>query len=187
MSKRSLFHLLVLLTGLSCARSQNSAVPDPDSYSRTRMHGDVNLEMYSTVDPATHVVRAPVDSVWVWMPAVYERLGIEPSLWDSQTHRIGNTGFSPRQIDGTRLSRFIQCGYSVTSANNADTYRVNMSVVTWVRSGENNQTVIQTEVAASARPRDVSGNAVDCSSTSRLERTIVEYVTEFLASGNPQH
>jgi hypothetical protein len=141
--------------------------------------------MYSTVDPTTHIVRAPVDSIWVWLPAVYERLEIEPSLIDSPAHRIGNTNFSPRQIEGKRLSRFLQCGYGVTSSNNADSYRVTMSVVTWIRPGEDNQSVVQTEVAASARPRDVSGNAVECSSTSRLERTIVELLTEFMESGNP--
>ena len=191
MQKR-IFLFLLAFAVVSCAKPQGDLAPNQGRTVIDRYHGDVNANVYGGVEPSRHVVNAPVDSVWSVLPQVYANLDIEPTSVDSRGYQVGNTHFVPREIEGRRLSRYIQCGYGVTTSNNADTYRVTMSVITRVRVDEDGQTLLQTELSASARPREVSGGAINCSSTGRLERRIAELASELLGSGDrtehrPQH
>lgn len=173
--------LFLMLAAASCARQQRSLAPDAGRDVLTRYHGDVAAEIHSSVDPSRHVIRAPKDSVWRVLPDAFERLDIDPEQISPSSYDIGNTQFVTRSIEGNRLSRFLRCGSSVGNSDNADTYRVTMSVITRVRVDDNGQTLLQTEITASAKPRTVSGNAVICSTTGRLERRIAEIASEILA------
>jgi hypothetical protein len=176
--------LLVVLAGISCAKQQEQLAPDPGRSVVTHYHGAVTVDVHGSVDPSVHIMSAPIDSVWGALPGVYERLGIEPTLVDPRGYQIGNTRFVSRHIEGARLSRYLQCGHSIGNSDNADSYRVTMSVVTRVRVDEDRQTVLQTELSASAKPRHVSGNAVICSTTGKLEARIAELASAILRDGN---
>ena len=78
--------LLVVLAGITCARQQDAVAPDPGRSVLTRYHGDVTADVYGSVDPSRHILRAPVDSVWVALPSVYEQLEIEPTLVDRRRY-----------------------------------------------------------------------------------------------------
>jgi len=171
---------LLLLAGTGCAKHQDDLAPDPGRNVVTRYHGNVAVDVLSSVELSRHVVARPVDSVWVVLPAVYEQLEVEPTLLDSGNYRIGNTRFVTRRIEGNRLSRYLRCGSSVGNSSLADSYRVTMSVLTRVRRDQDGQTLLQSEVTGSAVPRTVSGNAVVCTSTGRLEQRIAELAAEIL-------
>ena len=178
--KQRLSVLFILLAGLSCAKQQDTLAPDQGRSVLTRYHGDWGVDVHGTVDPSRHVVAAPVDSVWAMLPGVYEQLGIEHSLVDNRGLQIGNTRFVTRTMEGNRLSRYLRCGSSIGNSDNADTYRVTMSVVTRIRVDEDQQTLLQTEVTGSASPRHVSGNPVICTTRGKLEERIAELVSETL-------
>ena len=176
---------LTLFAGISCATQQATLAPDQGRDVVTRYHGHLAVDVHGSVDPSQHVVSGSVDSVWTTLPGIYEQLEIEPTLVNRGGYHVGNTRFVTRSIDGNRLSRYLRCGSSVGNSDNADTYRVTMSVITSVRVDDDRQTVLQTEVTGSASPRHVSGNAVICTTTGRLERRIAELVSTSLSSGNP--
>ncbi len=169
--------------GLSCARSGPDAAPHPGDPWIDRYTGDVELTMHSGTLPSSSSVPARVDSVWMTLPIVFEQLGVPTTVVDRAGYRIGNTRFTPRRIEGKRLSQYIECGYGVTSSNNADTYFVTMSLATYLTAREDGGTLIQTSIEASARPREVSGNSVRCASKGTLETRILELVTAVLERG----
>jgi hypothetical protein len=179
-----------LLT-VACAKSGQETAPHPgdayvDRYSGSGNLIGVDMEMHGGTEPSSDVIDAPVESVWLTLPLVYERLGVPAELLDRRGQRIGNTRFNPRRIEGKRLSRYIECGYGVTSSNNADVYRVTMSLVTRISATERGATLVQTYIDASARPRDVSGNPVRCSTKQVLEKRIAELVQTTLERGIPR-
>jgi hypothetical protein len=121
----------------------------------------------------SHTVDSPLEEVWGILPKVYEQLGIGLTTHDPKQRRTGNAGFRPTRIDGTRLSRFFDCGRGVTATPNADRYQVTVALSTTVLGAGDGRTRVDVEVNASAKPRDVSGNAVHCSSKGTLEERIV--------------
>jgi hypothetical protein len=172
--------LLVLPTCVSCAKQQGTLAPDTAREVITRYHGHVSLDVQNTVAPSRHNLDESMDSVWSVLPSVYQQIGIEPELVDNGNYLIGHTRFVARRLDGNRLSRYVTCGSSVGYADLADSYRVTLSVITRVRRGENLHTLLQTEVAGSAMPRQVSGNSVTCATTGKLEQRIAELTSTLL-------
>lgn len=132
---------------------------------------------------AIQPIDAPAERVWAVLPSVYVVLGVPLSLADSTSMRIGNTGFKPHRLAGSRLSKYLNCGRGITATPNADAYEVTMSLVTRVTPvGETSH--IQVEVAGNAKPRSVSGTAVRCMSKGTLESYVADLVKERLAA-NP--
>ena len=123
-------------------------------------------------------VDLPPEQVWAVLPAVYEELGVQLSVYDTVNMQIGNTGFKPRRIGGERLSRYLECGRGMTAASNADRYEVTASLTTRVTESDDGGSLIWTEIHAQAKPRDVSGHPVRCATKGTLETRIVEAVQE---------
>ena len=116
--------LLTACIGLACARSGQETAPSPGDAYIDRFSGiagvdDLDLALHGGTEPSSDVVTAPVDSVWMALPEVYERLGVSAELIDRRARQFGNQRFNPRRIEGRRLSRYIECGYGMTSSNNA--------------------------------------------------------------------
>ena len=97
-----------------------------------------------------------------------------------RTLEIGNPGYTAGRIEGRRLSLFFDCGSSIGGAR-ADRYQVTASVMVQISVGDGG-TLVRTRVGATAKQRNVSGNAVPCQSRRRLERRILELIGEELAS-----
>jgi hypothetical protein len=135
------------------------------------------IESYSDVGSSTHRVGAAPDRVWELLPAVYRGLGITvgTSLPDSRT--IGNIKLElNRVLGGQALSNYVNCGEGATGTPLADSYRVNMSILTTLTPTPNGGTQLGTRINASAVNRAVSGAVVNCASTGRLEGMIAERI-----------
>jgi hypothetical protein len=135
------------------------------------------IESYADVGGTTHRISATPDKVWAVLPTVYQGLGITvgTSLPDYMT--IGNSKLElNRTLGGQPLSSFVSCGYGPNGAPIADSYRVNMAVVTTVVPVAGGAAQVETRVQGTATNRAVSGASVTCATTGRLEGLIAERV-----------
>lgn len=164
-----------------------TATPAPvDRFDVTSQLGGMGVtELHDDGRAAAHRVAFAPDSVWGVMPEVYERLGV-PGHGAVPAERLyGARNFRARRIEGERLSAFVDCGTGPTATPRADEYDVRMTVVTRVLDSGDGGSRIETTVEAAARPRGVSGNAVDCASRGALESRIATLVTLALMEPGP--
>ena len=175
------------IVSLGCAASQG--VPAGSGVERVQIVHTVQGEDVVVTTEEGTVTSEPVDSplpqVWAALWVAYAELGIPLAIRDTVRTEIGNTGFRPRRIGGMRLSEYLECGRGITATPNADRYDVTVSLKTRLREAEGGGTVLTTELNATAKPRDVSTNAVRCSSKGTLESRIVEGVKGALRAANP--
>jgi len=141
---------------------------------------NTDFEMTSDAGASSDMVSAPVDRVWSILPLVYDDLGVELSFIDSEIRWLGNTRFRQREIDGERLSRFLDCGSGTGFASYADTYLVTMVLTTGVSASADGGSVVRTRFQAVAEPSTTSGNELRCTSKRTLERRILEIIAERL-------
>ena len=130
-------------------------------------------------------IDAPVESVWRVLPSVYESLDVPLSVLDTVAMEVGNRGFKPRRIGGSRLSKYIDCGRGITATQNADAYEVTMSLLSRVKRADGGGTLLSIEIAGNAKPRAVSGNPVRCVSKGTLEVFMADLVRAQLANSAP--
>lgn len=133
------------------------------------------------IDASTRRTIAPasLSDVWSIMPTVFEALDIEVETFDATVLAIGNTNFSPRRIDGRRMSYYLDCGNNLGRPN-ADRYRVSVYLMVMLEAAEAGTTEVITVMDAFARPLDVAGGSVHCRSEGRLERKVEELIAERL-------
>lgn len=165
--------------GAGSGTGGSTAAPAPvDRVGVTSQVGGMGVtELHDDRGVAAHGVEFPSDAVWGVLPAVYERLGV-PDHGAAPGERLyGSRNFRARRIEGERLSTFVDCGMGPTATPRADEYDVRMTVVTRVLGSGDEGSRVETTVEAAARPRGVSGNAVDCASRGALESRIATLVT----------
>jgi len=174
---------LLLLTVLGCG----GATPAPESGPKpvvqaglpeafdpriATRNDDVNY-----TSPSEH----PPDLVWRALALAYDSVGIKLNFLDANAHLMGNQGMALKSKLGTSpLSTFIDCG-RVQGAASADTYEVQMVVISWVRVSPSGQTEIATRVSASGRPPTLAQAYTRCTSTTTLEKRIAAYVRTILS------
>lgn len=138
-------------------------------------NGGGTITKLPTGDLSIRVAASP-DSAWRVLRMVYAALQIPVTLEDASTRRVANPDFHrTRQLGGTRLSRYVDCGAGMTGPN-ADSYRVYMSLASYVVPAPEGAEV-RTKLIASAV--DVAGSGTDrlpCGSTGVLEARINEAV-----------
>lgn len=127
----------------------------------------------------SRVIDAPVDRVWDALGAVYEELEIPVGELDRSRGLMGNAGFRARRIAGRRMAEYVDCGHGVAGPK-ANEYAVRVALFTTVRAHERG-TELVTDMDATARPRDVSGGTIHCTSEGQLEALIVQRVEGRLA------
>lgn len=175
----SLVAAFALLVGVGCASSGARSLPDERSGIGTMTIDAVSsrfdIQYMEDVSVVRDTVHAIVEEVWNLVPEAYVQLGIPIGGVNPEARLLGNTGFRARDdLSDLRLSRIISCGRTMTG-DIAERYDVELEVLTQVHDAEG-ASVVASVVEATARPRGVSGNAVRCSSTGRLEREIVQRV-----------
>lgn len=170
--------LPLLLLG-ACA-SQTTTVPVGPERTTTvtiEMDNSTRELRLTPTRPATHsaIAVVPLERAWQALPEVYAALGLSGAGVISQEQRRFGAGplTLPRRVNGERVSKFLDCGATV-SIPNADAYAVTVQVVTQLAGEGEAGTRVQTVMEAAARPRDTAGNTVDCTSTGALERLIAE-------------
>ncbi len=146
-------------------------------------HGGQPVEILQDPEGVARLVAAPVDSVWLVLAEVYDRMGISVARSNRGQWELGHPGFRARRIEGKRLSRYLNCGRSI-SGPLADQYSVTLSVLTRLTAAEGGTMVVTTVVGAAKSRMASSGGAVPCRSQSgKLELRLVELIVEVLAGG----
>ena len=125
------------------------------------------------------VLAEPRSRVWAVLPGVLQDLGVEASTRDERAFVVGNGGWRPSAIHGTRLSAFLRCGAGLTGPN-ADTYDVETLLFVELEAPSSTETLVRIVLDASARPRATSGGLVRCTSAGTLEARILRLIGEHL-------
>jgi len=118
-----------------------------------------------------------VAQVWSVLPQVYEELGIPLTIKNDQQRVIGNEGWRTRRSIGrVPMQRYLDCGRSGT-IENAETYNVNISILTTVTANTGGGSVVGTTIVATGRnPITSSSQEVRCASQGDLEIRIRDMV-----------
>lgn len=178
--QRRMILLSVALAG--CASAGPAATPQRTTttvsvpVSSGGHSGTVNLELdaYRSGAPVVTVLAAPRERVWEALDSAYAALRIPVGTRDPANWTLGNRQFVPgRRIEGRPLSSFVDCGSTALGTGIADTYRVELSVLSVVRP-EGTGTRLETSVQGTARQPGTTNTPVHCSSTGALEAALVE-------------
>ena len=144
--------------------------------------GAETVEIFADSRGVARLVAAPLDSVWLALPEVYDRLEIPVALSDPTQWTFGNPRYRAHRFEGRPLSQYLDCGRGM-GAPYADQFSVTLSVLTRLTEAEGGTRVVTT-VSGSAKPRAVSGNSVSCTSkVGRLELRLAELIVEVLEGG----
>jgi len=132
------------------------------------MNIDLDVKLFVTGTP---------DEAWAVLPGVYSELLIPVSVNDARTKTIGNTGWKTRRSIGrVPAQRYLDCGSSGT-LENAETYQLNLSIVTSVLPNANGGAVISTAITGTGKNPITSSSAeVRCASKGDLELRIRDMV-----------
>lgn len=176
---RRLLLLTVLLAACGTPGAGRTTVTStvPVNTEITTAAGGYRIEANAESRETTHVVQMSLDQAWSGLSAVYGELGLQGDVLDADTRLFG-TRRQPAsgRLAGVRLAEYVDCGRGNGGLPVANTYRVHLTVGTRVEPmGERVQ--LRSAVVAEASPQTVSGPAVRCSTTGRLEARIAELLT----------
>lgn len=175
-------HLVLVLAVVGCGTSRAGMPSSTSASSTTTVSSiiaggppDLDIRTVEDLSVSSDRIEGPVERAWSELPGVYRELGIPIGSIDGETRVLGHQGFRVQgEIGDTRLSSFLRCGRSMTG-DHADDYDVAMAVLTQVIEAEEG-TVVSTHINASASPASISGHAVRCGTTGRLEQSIAKLV-----------
>jgi hypothetical protein len=139
---------------------------------------DPRISLRETLSNTDSVIMpAAVDEVWKAVFFAYDSLGISLNVYDVKRHLIGNQAWNVRQrLNGSRLSKFIDCGMTQIGPN-ADAYDVVLGHVTYVGVTAKGDTFISTRTAAGARPATYAQSYSRCFPTGELDKRLIAIVT----------
>ncbi|MGH7652398.1 MAG: hypothetical protein ACREMS_11235 [Gemmatimonadaceae bacterium] len=121
-------------------------------------------------------LQAPLDKVWAALPAAYASLSIPITVNEPANRVIGTEGMRTHHYLGdARLSKFLNCG-EIEGTLNADTYDVNLSMLTQLQPNAAGGTTVTTKVDAAAKPGSTAGQYNGCISTGQLETRLVRFI-----------
>jgi hypothetical protein len=142
---------------------------------------DGQVETYRPVEESEQIIDASESEIWPHLPAIFEELGVEVTELKEQQLIIGNPRFKPRRIEGERLSTFLECGRD-HGGPYADQHEVWVTFMVQLLRDPSGSTNVTTLLNGFARPRNVSGNDLPCTSKLVLEALLVELINERLAA-----
>lgn len=183
---RSCVFAVLLWVVAGCASSATSEARfGNDRYRETvRITGGDGQVMTTEVGRGGTTVRsiipAPVNDVWAQLPAAYEAMALEINSADPRARILGFENLRTKSIDGSRPSRFLDCGQGVTGAN-ADAYDINLSMLAQVLPTEDGRSEVHVMVEAVARNLAHGGAVIGCGSNGRLEERLFEVVQGLLS------
>lgn len=152
-----------------------STAPGPDVRLNAPQGSEV-LSIGATVVRGVANLQDPIDKVWAALPVAYDSLAIPLTVLDATNHVIGNEGLKlRRRLGRVRLSEFLNCGNG-EGGPSADSYDVNLSVVTKLQPNSNGGTTATITVDGVAKPAEFSGDYIKCATTGALETRLVKLV-----------
>ncbi|HEX2190900.1 MAG TPA: hypothetical protein VHG51_18475 [Longimicrobiaceae bacterium] len=141
-----------------------------------------SIESYRSATGAVHTLPLPPERVWEVLPQVYESLGIPVTTSVPATRTIGNPAVQfSRTLAGKRGSQLLDCGQGPLGPL-ADSYRVDLSVLTLLEPAPGGGTRVENRVNATATNRGASGAPVTCGSTGALEAQVIQKIQELARS-----
>lgn len=171
--------LLPLLVLASCAPAAAPAAPSRSAAVQTVRIETSTGTSEARIEPTRPVAQSatvalPPARVWAALPAAYTALGLPAGRGDEAAGRwVAGPAQVTRALGGTRLSRYLDCGATVSTPN-ADAYAVTLTVDTRLAPAAGGATQVETRVQAHARPLETAGDRVPCTSTGGLERRLGE-------------
>ena len=173
--------LVLLLSTAGCASSGSGAS------SRTAVSqmaiSDGQVETYRQVEESEQIIDARESEIWPHLPTIFEELGVEVTEVKEQQLIIGNPRFKPRRIEGERLSTYLECGRDHAGPY-ADQHEVWVTFMVQLLRGPSDNTNVATLLNGFARPRNVSGNDLPCTSKLVLEARLVDLINDRLGQGS---
>lgn len=178
--------LTVLVAACAGGGSGSAAAPAPSGAAapaaanyRVATSGNSQLQV-NTMNLDVDVklfVTGTVDEAWAALPGVYQELGIPLSVNDNVRKSLGNTGWRVRRSIGrVPAQRYLDCGSSGT-LENAETYQLNLSIVTTILPNANGGSVVSTALSGVGKNMVTSSSAeVRCASKGDLEIRIRDMV-----------
>ncbi len=180
--------LIVLgLGGCASGRARDS-VTAPHVERTTRIEsaeGSVELRTTRSDPSNDFAVAGTLDQLWRVMPVVFAQLDMPVTMRVPDQRAMGNQAFRVRrQLGGVRLSRYLDCGNQMGMLN-ADTYEITLRLeIRLVQGSADSQSRMFTVVEGTAKPLEVSGAPVNCTSTGKLEKRLVEMAAEQVRRGS---
>lgn len=158
-----------------------ASAPSPDDGSSRiplRISGSdgtvVDLEILAGRAAETGTVAVDVDVAWDALPAVYDSVGVPVTALDAAARVLGSSNLRlRRELRGVPLHEYLDCGRTMGDYG-ADSYDIRAALLTRLSPAPAGGTVVSTLLDARARPSGVAGNWVQCASTGRLERRVLE-------------
>ena len=180
MRSRGLSHVVLLATATAGCAS-NSALPEPPAQQRVQivgMAGRLTINSNSTASKSS--IAAPIEQVWLVLPAVFDSLGVAISTVDQAQHVIGNDAYKVRQRLGKApLSRYLDCGQTQIGPN-ADSYDVVLTLLLQLQPNGVGSTTLLSTVEATAKPIAYAQSASACSSKGTLESRLTTLIQTLL-------
>lgn len=177
---RAMTALLLLLTA-ACATSTSTAVPPPHQVDRIDIGEAGTVQLTHDARPNTFSLPFLPASTWGALPAAYETLGITVNHLDEKQLLMGGTGMRlRRRLGGEPLGKYLDCGGGLGGAN-ADSYDVNLTLLARVAPEGKAGSTLAVELQALARPMNVSGDWLRCTSRGVLEKRLADLVRAELA------
>lgn len=134
---------------------------------------------------AERAVAGPPDSVFHALVDAYEAAGLAPNVVVGESRTVGVRGGRLRRVLGKqRLSELLSCGNDATGTPLADQHQVTLTALSRVTPGAPGQSVVVTQVVATARSVTQSTDPVRCASTGRLETALNARAAERGARSN---
>lgn len=174
--------LLATLALAGCA-SSGSAVPASTTPSRPmRVDTDAGVMEFALNNgarAAEQPVAIAVQPAWTALQGLYSELGIPITVLDPEAHAIGSQNAAVRRrLISTPLSVFLDCGRTAARTPIADSYAVNLTLVSQLQPESENGAVLRTLLQGRAKNPVNNDPAVQCSSTGRLEALIADRLRE---------
>jgi hypothetical protein len=163
----------VVAASLACASSNTAPGTSPSA--DVMVQGVQGVDVLSTGGvpiAGKSTVKVPFDKAWSMLPDAYASLSIPLTTLEPQDHLLGNRGLQVRRrLGNTPLSRYINCG-SAQGEESANSYAINLSVITQLQPADSGRTKVTTTVDAVGKPVLFSGEDVHCATTGAIETWI---------------
>lgn len=134
----------------------------------------VNTRLRSDDQTRTADLNLGFEVAWTRLPALLAELGLSIGSINEASGRVSHSGERVSRIAGERLSTYLDCGTGTTAQPNANAYGVFLSYEVLIAAQGPGASVAEMRIDATARPRDVSGNPVRCTSKGALERLLFD-------------
>lgn len=169
---------IVLLAVLGCVSANPPAMTERVVLTDER--GQV-LRTTDHTEGITSTLTAAPEDVWAALQRTYDELGIPVKTLDRQAGVLGNRDISVvRRLAGESLSAYLNCGTDPQLGPLANSYRIELSVLSSVRASRDGGTELETQVVGQGRKIGQSTASVHCSSTGRLEARIARLTSHKL-------